>query len=73
MMTTLATAAGLFPLALGYGAGAKVQQPLAIAVIGGLAFAMFLSTPLAGGIYLMGTRSKAGSSRDQSEPPPTRK
>jgi hypothetical protein len=26
-------------------------------VIGGLAFAMFLSTPLAGGIYLMGTRS----------------
>ena len=61
MMTTLATAAGLFPLALGYGAGAKVQQPLAIAVIGGLAFAMFLSTPLAGGIYLMGTRSKGRS------------
>ncbi|HKN13219.1 MAG TPA: efflux RND transporter permease subunit [Candidatus Binatus sp.] len=56
MMTTLATAAGLLPLALGYGAGAKVQQPLAIAVIGGLAFAMFLSTPLAGGLYLMGTR-----------------
>ena len=64
MMTTLATAAGLFPLALGYGAGAKVQQPLAIAVIGGLAFAMFLSTPLAGGIYLMGTR---GTPHDQSE------
>ena len=57
MMTTLATAAGLLPLALGYGAGAKVQQPLAIAVIGGLAFAMILSTPLAGGIYLLGTRS----------------
>ena len=53
---TLATAAGLFPLALAYGAGAKVQQPLAIAVIGGLAFAMLLSTPLAGGIYLLGTR-----------------
>jgi multidrug efflux pump subunit AcrB len=64
MMTTLATAAGLFPLALGYGAGAKVQQPLAIAVIGGLAFAMFLSTPLAGGIYLMGTR---GSSRTRTD------
>jgi CzcA family heavy metal efflux pump len=68
MMTTLATAAGLLPLALGYGAGAKVQQPLAIAVIGGLAFAMFLSTPLAGGIYLMGTgsagRAENGSSQD---------
>lgn len=57
LMTTLATAAGLLPLALGYGAGAKVQQPLAIAVIGGLAFAMVLSTPLAGGLYLLGTRS----------------
>jgi len=63
MMTTLATAAGLFPLALGYGAGAKVQQPLAIAVIGGLAFAMLLSTPLAGGIYLLGTR---GSGRTEA-------
>src|SRR5271166_864748 len=58
IMTTLATAAGLFPLALGFGAGAKVQQPLAIAVIGGLAFAMILSTPLAGGIYLLGTRGR---------------
>jgi multidrug efflux pump subunit AcrB len=54
LMTTLATAAGLFPLALGLGAGAKVQQPLALAVIGGLLFAMLLSTPLAGGIYLIG-------------------
>jgi multidrug efflux pump subunit AcrB len=65
MMTTLATAAGLLPLALGYGAGAKVQQPLAIAVIGGLAFAMLLSIPLAGGIYLMGTRG-AGRTGDRS-------
>jgi len=59
LMTTLATAAGLFPLALGLGAGAKVQQPLAIAVIGGLVFALILSTPLAGGIYLLGTRERA--------------
>jgi CzcA family heavy metal efflux pump len=58
MMTTLATAAGLFPLALGYGAGAKVQQPLSVAVIGGLAFAMLLSIQLAGGIYLLGTRAR---------------
>ena len=56
LMTTLATAAGLFPLALGIGAGAKVQQPLALAVIGGLGFAMLFATPLAGGIYLLGTR-----------------
>jgi multidrug efflux pump subunit AcrB len=36
VMTTLATLAGLFPLALGIGAGAELQRPLAVAVIGGL-------------------------------------
>jgi multidrug efflux pump subunit AcrB len=54
LMTTLETAAGLLPLALGLGAGAKVQQPLAIAVIGGLVCAMVFSIPLAAGIYLLG-------------------
>jgi HAE1 family hydrophobic/amphiphilic exporter-1 len=36
IMTTVATLAGLLPLALGIGAGAELQRPLAIAVIGGL-------------------------------------
>ena len=36
LMTTVCTLAGLLPLALGLGAGAEMQQPLAIAVIGGL-------------------------------------
>jgi CzcA family heavy metal efflux pump len=36
IMTTIATLAGLLPLALGIGAGAELQRPLAIAVIGGL-------------------------------------
>ncbi len=58
LMTTLATAAGLLPLALGLGAGAKVQQPLAVAVIGGLVIAVVLSTPFASGIYLLGTHRK---------------
>jgi HAE1 family hydrophobic/amphiphilic exporter-1 len=35
-MTTLAAVAGLLPLALGLGAGAELQRPLAIAVVGGL-------------------------------------
>ncbi|MGH8013079.1 MAG: efflux RND transporter permease subunit, partial [Candidatus Binataceae bacterium] len=56
LMTALATAAGFLPLALAIGAGAKEQQPLAIAVIGGLIFAVIFSVPLVGGIYLMGTR-----------------
>jgi len=36
VMTTLATLAGLAPLALGIGAGAELQRPLAVTVIGGL-------------------------------------
>jgi multidrug efflux pump subunit AcrB len=36
LMTTAATIAGLLPLALGLGAGAELQRPLAVATIGGL-------------------------------------
>ena len=36
LMTTLCTLFGLLPLALGIGSAAELQQPLAIAVIGGL-------------------------------------
>lgn len=36
LMTSLAAILGLFPLALGIGPGAQMQQPLAIMVIGGL-------------------------------------
>jgi multidrug efflux pump subunit AcrB len=36
VMTTFAAIGGLLPLALGIGAGAAMEQPLAIAVIGGL-------------------------------------
>ncbi|WP_218082792.1 efflux RND transporter permease subunit [Anthocerotibacter panamensis] len=36
LMTTLCTLLGLMPLAIGLGAGAELQKPLAIAVIGGL-------------------------------------
>lgn len=40
LMTALAAIMALAPLALGIGAGAQLHQPLAIAVIGGLAFAL---------------------------------
>ena len=42
LMTTFCTLFGLLPLAFGLGAGAELQKPLALAVIGGLA----LSTPV---------------------------
>jgi CzcA family heavy metal efflux pump len=42
-MTALAAAAGMLPLALALGAGSQMLQPLAIAVIGGIAISMVLS------------------------------
>jgi multidrug efflux pump subunit AcrB len=43
LMTALATIAGMIPLALAWGAGSQMLQPLAIAVIGGIAASMLLS------------------------------
>ncbi len=43
LMTALAAAAGMLPLALAIGAGSQMLQPLAIAVIGGIAVSMVLS------------------------------
>ena len=42
VMTTLAAVLALLPLALGLGAGAQLQRPLAIAVIGGFALSSVL-------------------------------
>ena len=43
LMTALATMFGMLPLAIGVGSGAQLLQPLAIAVIGGVAISMLLS------------------------------
>ena len=43
LMTSLCTILGLAPLAMGWGPGAQMQQPLAIAVIGGLITNMLLT------------------------------
>jgi HAE1 family hydrophobic/amphiphilic exporter-1 len=51
LMTTVTTILGLFPMALGLGRGSELQQPLAIAVIGGLFLATFLTLVLIPLIY----------------------
>lgn len=43
LMTTLTTALGLLPLALGFGKGAEVRSPMAITVIGGLTVSTLLT------------------------------
>jgi HAE1 family hydrophobic/amphiphilic exporter-1 len=43
MMTSLTTALGLLPMALGFGEGAEVRTPMAITVIGGLLVSTLLT------------------------------
>lgn len=57
LMTALATIFGMLPLAIGVGSDAQLLQPLAIAVIGGVAISMLLSlviTPVL--FYLLRSR-----------------
>lgn len=53
LMTSLAAILGMLPLALALGAGSELLQPLAIAVIGGLAFALLLSLVVTPTIYFL--------------------
>ncbi len=43
LMTSIATIAGIFPLALGLGSGAEVRQPMGIAIMGGFVTSTMLT------------------------------
>jgi hydrophobe/amphiphile efflux-1 (HAE1) family protein len=58
LMTSLAAILGMLPLALALGAGAELLQPLAIAVIGGLAVALLLSLIVTPTVYAMLRRER---------------
>ncbi len=58
LMTTLCTLFGLVPLALGLGAGAELQRPLALAVIGGLTLSTLITIYLIPALYV-GVHRKA--------------
>ncbi len=59
LMTALAAVSGMLPLALAFGAGSQMLQPLAIAVIGGLLISMLLSLIVTPVVYLLLTRRQA--------------
>ncbi len=63
LMTSLCTIFGLLPLAFGIGPGAQMQQPLAIAVIGGLIANMLLTRLLVPVGYLALRRKEAVAAR----------
>jgi HAE1 family hydrophobic/amphiphilic exporter-1 len=53
MMTTLTTIIDLFPLALGLGKGAESTAPMAIAVVGGLSFALVMTLFFVPFVYMV--------------------
>src|SRR5499426_2275355 len=53
LMTTLATVVGLLPMALALGVGTEANQPLAIAVIGGLLVSTFFTLVLIPTLYVI--------------------
>jgi multidrug efflux pump subunit AcrB len=72
LMTSLAAILGLFPLALGFGPGAQMQQPLAITVMGGLtANMLFTRMVIRAGYLILERRHKPAPVRVEVHPPRT--
>ena len=59
LMTTLTTALGLLPMALGLGEGAEIRTPMAVTVIGGLLVSMALTLIVVPVVYTLLDRSAA--------------
>jgi multidrug efflux pump len=52
-MTTLAAALGALPLAIGFGLGSELRQPLGVAIIGGLIASQLLTLLTTPVVYVL--------------------
>jgi HAE1 family hydrophobic/amphiphilic exporter-1 len=66
LMTTLTTAIGLLPLALGATEGSEIQAPLARTVVGGLIASAAITLVLVPSVYLLmeGRRGRPSAARE---------
>jgi len=53
LMTSLTTVLGMLPLAIGFGEGSEMLQPLAVVIVWGLSFSMLVTLMLIPAIYRM--------------------
>jgi HAE1 family hydrophobic/amphiphilic exporter-1 len=58
LMTTATTVLGLLPMALGFGEGAEIRTPMAIAVISGLVTSTLLTLVVVPSVYAMIERGR---------------
>ncbi|MCG3177317.1 MAG: Cobalt-zinc-cadmium resistance protein CzcA [Candidatus Omnitrophica bacterium] len=72
LMTAFSSAIGLLPLALGIGEGAELQAPMAVAVMGGILMATFLTLVVIPSIYIgteeMAQKVRSWRRKESSEP-----
>ena len=53
LMTTMAAALGALPLAIGFGQGAELRQPLGVAIVGGLIASQLLTLLTTPVVYVL--------------------
>jgi multidrug efflux pump len=68
LMTTLAAALGALPLAIGFGEGSELRQPLGVAIVGGLIASQLLTLLTTPVVYLLldGLRQRGADERHLS-------
>ena len=69
LMTTLAAALGALPLAIGFGEGAELRQPLGVAIIGGLLASQVLTLLTTPVVYVVLDKLRRHRPRDAKRPP----
>src|SRR5690606_3005551 len=66
MMTTMAALMGTLPIAIGFGEGGEVRQPLGLAVVGGLILSQLLTLYITPVLYVYLDRLGRRFSRDRT-------